>query len=225
MGTLYLVRHGQASFGADDYDQLSPLGQRQCERLGAWFAGRGLCFDAVLTGTLRRHQQTVAALATGALWGEAAPVPQPHAALDEYDSQALIRAVAPAPLTDARTPEGYRQHFRLLRDALAQWMAGVIDPEGMPRWHDFAQGVAGVLEQVRRAHDGDVLIVSSGGPIAAAAAQVLGAPAETAIELNMRLRNSALSEFTFNARHIRLLTWNTLPHLDDPALADWVTYA
>lgn len=225
MGTLYLVRHGQASFGADDYDQLSPLGQRQSERLGAWFAARGLRVDAVLTGTLRRHEQTWAALAEGARWGDAAPTPQRHAALDEYDSHALIRAVAPQPLTDARTPEGYRQHFRLLRDALAQWMAGVIDPEGMPSWDRFAHGVRSVLEQVRRSQDGHVLIVSSGGPIATAAAQVLGAPAETAIELNMRLRNSALSEFTFNARHIRLLTWNTLPHLDDPACAEWVTYA
>lgn len=225
MGTLYLVRHGQASFGADDYDQLSPLGRRQSERLGAWFAARGLRFDAVLTGTLRRHEQTWAALAAGAGWGEAAPTPQRLAALDEYDSHALIRAVAPEPLPDARTQEGYRQHFRLLRDALAQWMAGVIDPEGMPSWNGFAHGVRDLLEQVRRSHDGHVLIVSSGGPISAAAVQVLGAPAETAIELNMRLRNSALSEFTFNARHIRLLTWNTLPHLDDPACADWVTYA
>ena len=30
MGILYLVRHGQASFGEADYDRLSPLGHRQC---------------------------------------------------------------------------------------------------------------------------------------------------------------------------------------------------
>ena len=57
MGTLYLVRHGQASFGADDYDQLSALGQRQAQRLGAYFQEKGLQFDAVLMGTLRRHAQ------------------------------------------------------------------------------------------------------------------------------------------------------------------------
>ena len=32
MGTLYLVRHGQASFGSDHYDQLSELGRRQPPR-------------------------------------------------------------------------------------------------------------------------------------------------------------------------------------------------
>jgi broad specificity phosphatase PhoE len=52
MGNLYLVRHGQASFGAADYDNLSELGQRQSVRLGEYFAGKGLQFDAVITGTL-----------------------------------------------------------------------------------------------------------------------------------------------------------------------------
>ena len=58
MGTLYLVRHGQASFGADDYDVLSPLGQRQSARLGEYFNSKGVRFDAALTGTLNRQVQT-----------------------------------------------------------------------------------------------------------------------------------------------------------------------
>ena len=76
MGTLYLVRHGQASLGAADYDQLSALGTRQCERLGAWFAAHGVAFDAVYVGTLRRHAQSLQAIAAahGAL-PEARPRP------------------------------------------------------------------------------------------------------------------------------------------------------
>ena len=66
MGTLYLVRHGQASFGADDYDQLSALGRRQSVRLGEYLRSKGLSFDAVLTGTLRRHAQTWDGIAEGA---------------------------------------------------------------------------------------------------------------------------------------------------------------
>ena len=65
MGTLYLVRHGQASFGADDYDQLSELGQRQSRRLGAYFQERGLTFEAVITGSLKRQQQTWRGIAQG----------------------------------------------------------------------------------------------------------------------------------------------------------------
>ena len=89
MGTLYLVRHGQASFGAADYDQLSPLGQRQCVRLGGWFRERGTRFDAVLTGTLRRHAQSLAAIEEG-LQAQHAALALPG--LNEYDGDALVAA-------------------------------------------------------------------------------------------------------------------------------------
>jgi broad specificity phosphatase PhoE len=222
MGTLYLVRHGQASFGADDYDQLSELGRRQSERLGQHWRARGLQFDAVLSGTLRRHAQTWEGIAAGAGF-DTTPLALPE--LNEYDSAALLAAIHPQPLPRPDTPELYRQHFRLLREALRQWMAGAVSPQGMPSYETFRAGIAAVLERVRRDHEGMVLIVSSGGPIATAVGHVLGTAAETTIELNMRIRNSAVTEFTFNPKRHSLLSYNTLPHLDAPELADWITYA
>lgn len=65
MGTLYLVRHGQASFGADDYDVLSPLGHQQALRLGEYFAAKGMVFDAALTGTLQRQISTYEGICKG----------------------------------------------------------------------------------------------------------------------------------------------------------------
>ncbi len=222
MGTLYLVRHGQASFGAADYDQLSELGRKQSERLGQYWRERGITFDAVLTGTLRRHAQTWAGIAQGAGYANAV---QALAGLNEYDSEAVIATIHPHPLQKPDTPELYRHHFRLLRDGLRQWMNGVVSPRGMPSYTDFLAGVTGALDQVRKNFDGHVLIVSSGGPIATAVGHVLGTTPETTIELNMRIRNSAVSEFTFNPKRHSLLSYNTLPHLDHPDLADWVTYA
>lgn len=223
MGTLYLVRHGQASFGAADYDQLSELGQRQAVRLGRYWAEREQRIDAVITGSLRRHAQTWAGIAEGAAL---ALTPTVFKGLDEYDPEALIRSVHPQPLPRPDTPELYRQHFRLLRDGLAQWMAGTVSPQGMPSYEAFARGVADALAQVRARHHGQhVLIVSSGGPIATAVGQVLGLSPEATIGLNMRIRNCALSELPFTPKRHSLLTYNTLPHLDDPAFKDWVTYA
>lgn len=227
MGTLYLVRHGQASFGAAQYDQLSPLGERQCERLGRYWAERGLRFDAVLRGSLQRHAQTWDAIARGAGWAQS-PLEWPG--LNEYDSHALLTALAPgmptAALGDPTTPDGYRAHFRRLREALAQWMAGSLHPVGMPSYSGFVHGVTSALDHVRRAHAGQsVLIVSSGGPIATAVGQVLGLGPDAIIELNLRIRNSAVTEFVFNPRRHSLLSYNTLPHLDHPDCAGWVTYA
>ena len=222
MGTLYLVRHGQASFGADDYDQLSDLGRRQCVQLGRYLHERGRRFDAVLTGTLKRHAQSLAGIAEGL--GDT-PEPLRWPGLDEYDSHAVIAAVHPQPLQRPDTPEMYRHHFRLLRDGLAGWMAGRVAPAGMPSYPDFVAGVTGALDHVRQQQDGDVLIVSSGGPISTAVGHVLGTSAETTIELNLRIRNSSVTEFAFTPKRHMLVTYNTLPHLDHPDFANWVTYA
>ena len=222
MGTLYLVRHGQASFGAADYDQLSDLGQRQALRLGEYFRHKGLVFDAVLMGTLRRHAQTWAGIAEGAgLTHE--PLLWPG--LNEYDSEAVIKAIHPHPLEKPDTPELYRHHFRLLRDGLTQWMNGVVSPHGMPDYDDFRHGVVSALDHVRTQHSGNVLIVSSGGPIATAVGHVLGTTPETTIALNMRIRNSAVTEFVFTPKRHMLLTFNTLPHLDGAEYVGWTTSA
>ena len=222
MGTLYLVRHGQASFGAADYDRLSPLGHRQCVRLGEYFRTKGIAFDAVLTGTLKRQVQSLAGMAEGLQW---APEPLRWPGLNEYDSHAVIAAVHPQPLARPDTPEMYRHHFRILRDGLRQWMAGTTAPVGMPPYADFVAGVNGALDHVRRQHTGNVLIVSSGGPISTAVGQVLGTSAETTIELNLRIRNSSVTEFAFTPKRHMLVTYNTLPHLDHPDHASWITYA
>ena len=223
MGTLYLVRHGQASFGADDYDNLSPRGREQAERLGHYWQAREQSFDAVYTGTLRRHVQTLEGIASQ-LHG--LPAAQALPALNEYDSHALIRSIYPEPLGKADTPERYRQHFRLLCDALAQWMSGVITPEGMPSWDEFSGGIRTALEQIRHQHpDGNVLLVSSGGPISTAVGQVLGTTPEASIALNMRIRNSAVTEFSISPKRLMLQTFNTVNHLDAPETRDWITFA
>ena len=226
MGTLYLVRHGQASFGSADYDQLSDLGQRQARRLGEWFAHKGIGFDAVFTGTLKRQIDTWSGIAQGLQASGAQPSAVHHAALNEYDATAVLSAIHPQPLPKPDTPETYRQHFRLLRDGLRQWMAGSIQPQGMISYSEFAQGVAATLELVRAKHHGHkVLIVSSGGPISTVIGQVLGTSAETTIELNFRIRNSSVTELAFTPKRHMLVTYNTLPHLDHSDYRDWVTYA
>jgi broad specificity phosphatase PhoE len=223
MGTLYMVRHGQASFGADDYDYLSELGRRQSVRLGEWFAHKGIRFDGLIAGTLRRHRQTLEGILEGMNHaGE-------HLAwdgLNEYDADAVIAAIHPEKLEKPTTPEMYRHHFRLLRDGLAKWMAGEAQPEGMPSYEQFVAGVAGALDHVRANHYGQtVLMVTSGGPIATAVGHVLGTSPQATIELNLRIRNTSVTEFAFTPKRQMLVMYNAIPHLDDPQYTDWVTYS
>lgn len=221
MTTLTLVRHGQASFGAADYDRLSELGQRQCRRLGEYFRARDRRFVQVLRGSLRRHAQSLDALQAG--FG---PLPEARVCpeLNEYDSHAVIRTVHDGPLAAPKDDAEYRHHFRLLRQGLARWVAGEVVPEGMPAFADFRDGIVRTLASVQ-SEGGEVLVVSSGGPISTAVAHVLGAPAETLIELNLRIRNSALTEIAATPKRLMLHSFNHVPHLDDPETADWITYA
>ena len=226
MGTLYLVRHGQASLGAADYDQLSPLGQRQSQQLGRYFLQKNLQFEAVLTGTLRRHAQTCDGIWDGMGTLSASPSIVTWPGLNEYDSEAIMACVPRTqPLPHPSTPDGFKQHFRLLRDGLKLWMLGESSPMGMPGWVDFQQGVTSALDHVRTHYQRNVLLVSSGGPIATALSHVLNTPVATTIDLNMRIRNSAVSELSFTRSRHSLMTFNTLPHLDHPQFADWVTSA
>lgn len=223
MGTLYLVRHGQASFGADDYDQLSPLGQRQSQRLGEHFAQQGVVFTAVITGSLQRHRQTWDGIAQGA--GLRHHTPLVRSTLNEYDSAAVVRAVHPQPLPPPTTPEAVKHHFRLLRQGLTQWAQGTAQPEGMSSYRTWVRGITDVLDEVRSQCTGNVLLVSSGGPIATAVGQVLGTSPETSIELNLRIRNSAVTEFAYTPKRHTLVAFNAVAHLENPACAGWLTYA
>jgi broad specificity phosphatase PhoE len=221
MGTLYLVRHGQASLGADDYDQLSALGRRQSVQLGTYLKTLEGRFDTVVTGTLKRHRQTWEGISEGMQW-EWPALAWPE--LNEYDSAALIHSLQAPPVASVHTPEGYRQHFRLLRDALRQWMAGVISPQGMPSYAAFASGVAQALERLRQPN-GRVLVISSGGPIATAVAQLVGASAEASIELNLRMRNTSVTELHASPKRHSLVGFNAVPHLEAPAYRPWITHA
>lgn len=222
MGTLFLVRHGQASLGAADYDNLSERGHQQSERLGAYFRQQGLVFDAVWTGTLKRHQQTLEGLARG-MGCELAALP--HPAWNEYDSAALLAAQQITPPMPTSSPEAYRRYFQLLRDALRGWMDGVLSPQGMPSYQGFRSGIVEQLTALRGQTLKRVLVVSSGGPIATATGAVLGTTPETTIELNLRLRNTALTQLHVGPQKWGLVSFNEIPHLATVPAADWVTHA
>lgn len=222
MGQLYLVRHGQASLGAADYDQLSALGQQQSQRLGEHWRMQGLVFEAVITGSLKRHAQTLAGVQQGMGTQHPAVV---WSGLNEYDADAILRALEQQALPHPTSPEGYKQHFRLLRQGLSQWMSGSTHPQGMPSYAEFVAGVTSALDHIRLHYEGNVLLISSGGPIATAVAHVLGTSPQTSIELNMRLRNTAVTEFSFTPKRHSLLSFNGLSHLETPNHNDWVTFA
>jgi broad specificity phosphatase PhoE len=230
MGAIYVVRHGQAAFGTDHYDRLTEIGFAQARLLGAYFSRRNIRFDAVFTGTLRRQTETALGIFDGHTELGPKPPQECFPALDEYNPEAIMMALTgelPTPVAAAarRDPVVVREHFRLLRDALLAWAEDRTQPEGMMAFQNFQDGAVAVLVEARqRFPDGNVLVVSSGGPIAAMVAAVLKAPAASAVELNLRIRNSSISEFASTPRRHHLISFNGLPHLDTHSDQALTTY-
>ena len=223
MAELYLVRHGQASLGADDYDRLSRVGEQQSVWLGEYFAQRDIAFDRVIAGTLRRHAQTLDAVWRGL---GAPPVEcEIHPGLDEYDFHALFRALGDehAALSE-RATRSPRDFFKALREVLQLWMEGALDGRVPETWHAFQQRVAAARAAIQQGSGQRVLVVSSGGVIAAMTQQVLQAPAAAAIALNMQIRNSSVSHYFFNRDALHLASFNGIGHLDDRERRAFQTY-
>src|SRR5690349_17310145 len=116
MGTIHLIRHGQASWGADDYDVLSELGQKQSTALGLSWEASGWAPTSAVAGSLKRHAQTAISAIDACGQGEGYDVDE---GWDEFDHIAIARAHDPLSLT--ADPKAFQA---MLNTALDGWIAG-----------------------------------------------------------------------------------------------------
>jgi broad specificity phosphatase PhoE len=235
MSTLYLIRHGQASFGKDDYDALSDRGRHQARVLGDFFLKAGIRFDACWSGTLRRQQQTIAEVRDCYLEaGHDMPLPTETAAFDEYDYEAVLRALVPriekedpAFMHDVSHMLSNRRAFqKVFGRVMTRWASGRDVVDNLISWPSFAVGVTtGIQDIVRRCDRGShVAVFTSGGPIAAVVGSVLALTAEKTISFSWQLINASFTRFKFSEGRIGLTTFNEYGHLERQGGSSLVTY-
>lgn len=235
MGSIYLIRHGQASFGADDYDVLSPIGIRQSQVLGAHLAELGMTFDRCLCGDLRRQKDTARiALASLAEAGHQLPLLEVDNAFDEFDAEGVIRALIPAMLDDEpqaldilRNAAGNRPQFqRLFARVIARWLSGEHDTLGLQSWQGFVARVQAGLNRIIEAageHE-RIAVFTSGGTITALLHRITGMPAQQAFELNWHIVNTSLHQLKFRCNEVSLASFNSYTHLQLQKSPELITY-
>ncbi len=235
MSTLVLIRHGQASFLSQDYDQLSDLGAQQSRRLGEHWKSTGTIYDRIYCGPARRHAQTcqLTVEAAGSGWPEVHRVDE----FDEYNAFGLLKAVLPELVcqdslarilhdgyTAPPNPQAKARAFeRLFQHVTRRWVAGEIEAEGIEPWSEFCARVArGIARVVRENSSGRrVAVFTSGGPIAAAARIALDLSSVKTLELSWSSYNASYSEFLFSPDRFSLLSFNRYPHLCGNGLLSW----
>lgn len=219
MSELVLVRHGQASFGADNYDQLSPLGHQQAQLLGQHFSSQQLVFDHVLKGSMYRHEQTLDSIFLGMTSDGLSREYLTHSGLNEYDFVAMVRAFSldypndELYLETLKNPGDKKVYYKLLRRVLAVWGEGLL--KNVPEtWAEFQQRVmdARVLIHSLAEQGSRILAVSSGGAISTFIGSVLGLSTEKIFDLNLQTYNTSVSRFYFNTEKINLACFNEMPH-------------
>ena len=204
MPTIYMLRHGQASFGTDDYDVLSDLGIHQARVAGAELDRRALRAPLVVSGTLQRQLDT-AALAAAQFGCE------PYASdarWNEFDAHDLVEEHLGQPGASVGMTSAAFQE--VLDEASLAWMA--TPGEG---WHRFADHAYAALTELAAAvpRGSDAVVATSAGVIAAVTTRVLQAPAPTAIALNRVMINASLTVITASPRRLSLLVFNDHAHL------------
>lgn len=223
MPEIFVVRHGQASFGSDNYDQLSELGWQQARWLGEHWAEDGQKFDHIISGDLQRHRETARGICEGlGLAGQRVEeLPQ----LNEFDFKNVMHAYSeknPQAIPAAGAERA--DYYRFLKLAMQAWSAG--DIVGAESWQQFEQRIEEVLGILAAgARGGRTLVVSSGGAIAMMVRQILGAPSHSVTQLNMQIKNTAVSHFFAGRSGVSLHSFNHVPHLDMRQRREFITYS
>jgi broad specificity phosphatase PhoE len=235
VGSIYLIRHGQASFGADDYDVLSPTGFRQAEVLGAHLAQLGLQFDRCIAGSLFRQRHTAqTAMAQLDAAGLIAPALETDQAFNEFDAEAVIRALLPAMLPDEpealevmRNAAHNRAEFqRLFALIIGRWLGGEHDTPALQSWLAFVEQVQAGLDRIlNSAGPSDrIAVFTSGGTITALLHLITQMPAAQAFELNWQIVNTSLNHLKFRGREVSLASFNSHAHLQLMKAPELITY-
>ena len=235
MSELILVRHGQASFGAESYDKLSDKGVEQVKILSQHWQALGERFDHIYSGTLLRQRETAQELLP-LVEGEPTASVQ-LTGFNEYNGDPLIRAhlrdmreagdlSGPAqwPIQDERLFQ------RIFEKATARWIVGDLDPRDdiadFERWSDFKARVYAALDEVMARHGSGsrVIVSTSGGVIAMALQRVLNFPDDQVIATNWMVRNSAVSRIIYGRGKLSLTQFNNLAHLETPEKQQLITF-
>jgi broad specificity phosphatase PhoE len=230
MSVLYAVRHGQASFFKDDYDQLSPTGIEQARLLGRYWVENQVSITEVYSGSLVRQLDT--AKAVGESFQEAG-VPWPEVqvleGLNEYHADQVMKFLKAEiveknesvrqlseDFENAREDkERYRSFHRLLEAVMKFYIAGDYECGGFETWEQFHNRVREAVGLIRskEASGRKIAVFTSGGPIGVLVQTTLEAPDQQAGQLNWRVHNASISQFTFSSNRISLDQFNSIGHL------------
>ena len=220
MGALYLVRHGQASFGQANYDQLSKIGHEHSAVLGRHLKAQGLKIDRVVCGGMKRHAQTADECLGAMGFDNSRDI---DAGFDEYDHQEVLARFNPAfaepaglAQAIAREADPRAAFQRLFGQAVERWVGGEYEDDYHETWSGFKDRCVGAAERAAAAGGSghNTVIFTSGGAISVIVAHALRLDDRTAFELNWIIANTSVTRLIYGKDRLTLSYFNNFSHVE-----------
>ena len=235
MSTLFFIRHGQASFGREDYDKLSDTGKLQSHKLAGFLHNSRISFKEIYSGTLRRHRETVNEYISAS---KLLNIPLSEVIYDErlneYDAAGILKVLIPVLISEK---PHLREHAdRLLSDrksfqiifseVMNMWCSGKYDMHDVMTWTKFTTDVYSFIdERITSYKSGEnIALFTSGGPISVMMMKVLSININTSMIIRDQIVNSSITRFNYTEEGIMLASFNEYPHLELSGEENIITY-
>mgnify|MGYP003482564545 FL=1 len=232
MTTIYLVRHGQASFGAESYDKLSPNGELQAKVLGDYFKAILKEAPYVVAGSMQRHQQT-AHLALAESFPESTVIT--NAAWNEFNHQQVFAQYEPRfnephllkqDVEKELNPRAYLS--KIFEGAIGRWTGGEFHHEYDESWPEFKERVETALQnlcdELAKTKPRYAVVFTSGGVISVAAGKMLQLSPDKTFALNWAIANGSFTTLRLVGNEPQLLSLNEHHFIKayDSQLLTWI---
>ncbi len=220
MSTIYLIRHGQAQFGMEEYDALSPTGIEQAKILGKSFVERKIIPTKIISGAMKRHQQTmdfcleqmqieITDKITNDDW-------------NEFDHRDIIAKYEPRykdieelkkDIFLDKSPK--EKITEVLIGAVTRWTSGQHNDYN-ESWTSFCERVKNGLQKIENeAQKEDVVFVfSSGGSISVILQKILNLSVQKTFEMQLNIANASITKLKTSSRGTQLLSFSDYAHFD-----------
>jgi broad specificity phosphatase PhoE len=217
MAKLYLVRHAQASFGAENYDKLSELGLKQSTYIPAHFSDDPTIKRILYRGSMIRHQETTE-------YSFAGLTPIIHPGLNEFDHMDVLTVYQPHINDKEKMMEIVMQQKdpkQFIEDEFKNAMLRWMDEEGATSYketfRDFKARVIASIQNIitaaRKEKQKEVIAVTSGGVISLYMTILLDMPQIKMTDLNQHIANTSVTSLLFNDKKVTLSYYNNFSHL------------
>tara|TARA_R110000823_G_scaffold295738_3_gene415608 strand:+ start:63113 stop:63820 length:708 start_codon:yes stop_codon:yes gene_type:complete len=215
MATLYIVRHGQASFGAANYDKLSPLGRRQAQAVGEYFRDCGISLDAAYSGDLSRQRDTAELVLQ--LQPQEVPL-QIDSRFNEIENDAQIKHLLPElirhnPAVEQLVNKGLsdsKDYQKVIDAVFNYWVSPACESTQIQSWPDYCEAVRQALAAAMREQGAGktTAIFTSGGTLATIVAQVLGLGGEQTYQFYEPVMNCSVTRLFYSGSRVSLSYFN-----------------